>query len=149
MVHKQWIQDDLSTLEIRAIFLITSIALVYRVSAEQVVVMPILNTIEVEDLAILQTLEALDREGLRWLLSHPTLTGRSADVLPAAMALLRLEWEWPDLAAAMMALLWINDGIDPSEVKAVLQLQEFAFDSPRVFGALNARPWVRDGLDPD
>ena len=48
-----------------------------------------------------------------------------------------------------MALPWVNDGIDPLEIKAVLQLQELALDSPKVFGALAPRPWVQDGLDPD
>ena len=149
LVHKHWMQDDLSGPAIQAIFLLTSIVGVDEVSAEQIVRMPFLDSIEQDDLAILETLEALDHEGLRWLLSHPALTGRNADVLPATMALVRLEWERPERAAAIMALPWIEDGINTSEVRAVLLLQELALDSQELFQALVSTTWAQDGLDRD
>ena len=95
LVHKPWIRDDLSATENQAIFLLASIVSVDEESAEHIVRMPFLDSIERDDLSILQTLEALDQEGLRWLLSHPGVTGGNVDVLPATMALVRLEWEWP------------------------------------------------------
>ena len=148
LVHKPWMQDDHSLSENQAIVLLSSIVYVDEVSGEQVVRMPLLDSIERDDIVILETLRALDREGLRWVLSHPALAGVSADVMPAAVALMRVEWEQPDAAEIISALPWVNDGIAPSEVKAVLQLQELALTSPRVFRALAPRPWVSDGLDP-
>ncbi len=149
LVHKPWMQDDHSASENQAIVLLASIVAVDGVSAEHIVGMPFLESFERNDLVILETLSTLDQEGLRWLLSHPTLTGVSAEAQPAAIALLRLEWEQPESAAAIMALPWIGDGIGPSEIKAVLQLQELALDSQGVFWALTPSRWVQDGLDLD
>ena len=149
LVHNPWMQDDHSASENQAIVLLAIIVSVDEVSAEQIVRMPFLDSIERDDLAILQTLETLDHEGLRWLLSHPALAGGSADVLPATIALLRLEWERPESAAAIMALPWIEDGINTSEVRAVLLLQELALDSQELFRALVSTTWAQDGLDRD
>ena len=136
LVHKPWIRDDLSATENQAIFLLASIVSVDEESAGHIVRMPFLDSIERDDLSILQTLEALDQEGLRWLLSHPGVTGGNVDVLPATMALVRLEWEWPETAATLTALSWIEDGVSPAEVNAVLVLQELALDSQDLFRAL-------------
>ena len=72
LVHKPWMQDDHSASENQAIVLLAIIISVDEVSAEQIVRMPFLDSIERDDLAILQTLETLDHEGLRWLLSPPS-----------------------------------------------------------------------------
>ena len=149
LAHKPWMQDDLSTQEGHAIILLASIAYVDGVSAEQILRMSFLDSFELDDLVILETLRALDQEGLRWLLSHSALTEGSAAAQSAAVALLRLELEQPETAAVIMALPWVGDGIGPSEVNALLHLQELALDSPAVFRALAPRPWVQDGLDPD
>ena len=149
LVYKPWMQDELSASENQAIILLASIVSVDEMSAEQIVKMPFLDSIERDDLVILETLEALDHEGLRWLLSHPALTERSADVLPATMALARLEWERPETTAAIMALPWIEDGISPSEVKAVLLLQELGLDSQELFQVLVSTTWAEDGLNRD
>ena len=149
LVHKPWIRDDLSATENQAIFLLASIVSVDEESAEHIVRMPFLDSIERDDLSILQTLEALDQEGLRWLLSHPGVTGGNVDVLPATMALVRLEWEWPETAATLTALSWIEDGISPAEVNAVLVLQELALDSQDLFRTLVPMTWAEDGLDSD
>ena len=149
LVHKPWMQDDHSASENQVIIELASIVSVDEVSAEQIVGMPFLDSIERDDLVILQRLRALSQEGLRWLLAHPALTGGSAEAQSAAVALLQLEWEQPETAAVMMALPWVGDGVGPSEVNALLQFQELALDSPAVFRALAPRPWVQDGLDPD
>ena len=149
LVHKPWIRDDLSATENQAIFLLASIVSVDEESAGHIVRMPFLDSIERDDLSILQTLEALDQEGLRWLLSHPGVTGGNVDVLPATMALVRLEWEWPETAATLTALSWIEDGVSPAEVNAVLVLQELALDSQDLFRALVPMTWAEDGLDSD
>ena len=149
LVHKAWMQDDLSPSENHAVILLAIIAAVDGLSAEQVVEMPFLDTFERDDLVILETLSWLDQEGLRWLLSHPTLTGASAESQPAAMALLRLEWDQPEAAAMIIGLPWIGDGISPSEVNATLHLQELALESHEVFQVLVSTTWVQDGLDRD
>ena len=58
--------------------------------------MPFLESIERNDIEILETLRALDQEGLRWMVSHLTLAEASADILPAVTALLRLGQRAPE-----------------------------------------------------
>lgn len=146
LTHKAWMQNDLSASENQAIVLLASIVHIDEISAEQVVGMPFLESIERNDIEVLETLSALDQEGLRWVLSHPSLAEVSADTLRPTVALMHLEWERPEAAATLKALPWVNDGIGTSEVEAVLQLQELALVSPKVFHVLAHRPWVRDRL---
>ena len=150
LVHKPWMQDELSPSENHAVVLLTSIvAHVDGALAEAIVEMPFLDALEWDDLVMLETLSALDRQGLRWLLSHPAITDASAETQPAAIALARLEWEQPEAAARIMALPWMADGIAPSDSDAILLLQELALDSHGVFQALVSTTWVEDGLDRD
>ena len=149
LAHKPWMQDDLSATENQAVVLLASIAGADAESAEQVVRMPFLGSIEMDDLSILQTLEDLDGEGLRWVLSHPSLDGAHPDVLPATMALAQLEWKWPEAAETLRSLPWLEDGVTPAEVNAVLALRELALDSRALFRALVSKAWTEDGLNRD
>ncbi len=150
LVHKPWMQDELSPSENQAVVLLTSIvAHVDETLAEAIIKMSFLDTLEQDDLVILETLSALDRQGLRWLLSHPAITDAIAETQPAAIALARLEWEQPEQAARIMALPWMSDGIEPSESEAILLLHELALDSQGVFQVIVSTTWVEDGLDRD
>ena len=112
--------------------------------------MPFLDSMDRGDSTILENLRALEGEGLHWLLSHATLTGGITDDQRATVALLRLEWQYPETAAVIMALPWVRDGIAPSEVESAMALQELALDSERLLQALTQKSWVqRDGLTLD
>ena len=149
LLQKPWMRDGLSPTEAEAIFSLESIVRTDGESAGRVVGMPFLDTVEGDDVAVLQTLAALDREGLRWVLSQLGLIPGSADVLPATVALAQLEWESPERFAEVGDLSWVEDGIEPSEVRAVLGLRELALDTRELFDALVSAPWVKDGLHRD
>ncbi len=51
-----------------------------------------------------------------------------------------------EAAAAIAALPWIQDGVDPSESKAVTVLQWLGVASEQVLLALADKPWLQDGL---
>ena len=149
LVDKPWMQDGLSRSELQVIFYIASIAHTDGMSVEQIIRMPFLNSINLEDLIILETLRPLEREDLRWLLSHSALTGGITDDHRATTALLRLQREDPKTSAELMALPWIGDGVGSSEVDSVLELYELALESRKVFRELAPRPWMQDGLSLD
>ena len=149
LVHKPWMQDDLTGPEAQAIDLLASIAHADEAAALQIIGMPFLDSMGRGDSTILDTLRTLEREGLRWLLSHPTLTGGITDDQRTTVALLRLEWQYPETAAVIMALPWVRDGIAASEEAPVLALRHMALDSQKVFWTLAHRPWLQDGLNPD
>ena len=149
LVHKPWMQDDLTGPERQAIFLLAPIANADEAAALQIIGMPFLDSMDRGDLTILDTLRTLEGEGLRYLLSHPTLIGGITDDQRAAVALLRLEWQYPETAAVILALPWVRDGIAPSEVESAIALQELALKSRQVLQALAQKPWMQDGLTPD
>ena len=149
LVHKPWMQDDLTGPERQAIFLLALIANADEAAALQIIGMPFLDSMDRGDLTTLDTLRTLEGEGLRYLLSHPTLIGGITDDQRAAVALLRLEWQYPETAAVILALPWVRDGIAPSEVESAIALQELALKSRQVLQALAQKPWMQDGLTPD
>ena len=149
LVDKPWMQDDLSKSEEQAIILLTQIGGSDERSVQKIIGMPFFDTIEPEDTTILDTLSAVDGEGLRWLLAHPSLAGGITDSQRATVALLRLERRRPETAAAVNDLPWIRDGVDPSEENPALILLELALDSRQVFQALVTKEWMRDGLNSD
>ena len=149
LVHKPWMQDDLTGPERQAIFLLAPIANADEAAALQIIGMPFLDSMDRGDLTILDTLRTLEGEGLHYLLSHPALIGGITDDQRAAVALLRLEWQYPETAAVILALPWVRDGIAPSEVESAIALQELALKSRQVLQALAQKPWMQDGLTPD
>ena len=150
LVHKPWMQDALTEPESQAITRLSAIANPDEAAALQIIGMPFLDSMDRGDSTILENLRALEGEGLHWLLSHATLTGGITDDQRATVALLRLEWQYPETAAVIMALPWVRDGIAPSEVESAMALQELALDSERLLQALTQKSWVqRDGLTPD
>ena len=149
LVHKPWMQDDLTGPERQAIFLLAPIANADEAAALQIIGMPFLDSMDRGDLTILDTLRTLEGEGLHYLLSHPALIGGITDDQRAAVALLRLEWQYPEAAAVILALPWVRDGIAPSEVESAIALQELTLKSRQVLQALAQKPWMQDGLTPD
>ncbi len=112
--------------------------------------MPFLETPSYSDERITSLLlEVAYRRTLQHVLSSPKLGGGIRDDQLAAVALVDLELQNADAAAALNDLAWFQDGIGPAEQDAVLSLANAAAKSDSVFRALLAKAWVQDGLTPD
>ena len=147
LLLKPWVQDGLSGLEMEVAMLLPQIGGYDESLLQAITRMPVLDTFELDDITILQTLTGLSQESLSWLLDHPTLAGGITDADGTTVSLLLLERQHPQAAAAVNALPWIRDGIDSSEENQVPALLEFAAESGQVFQVLATREWVRDGLN--
>ena len=58
-----------------------------------------------------------------------------------------LELNRPELAAAIVSLPWVSDGIDNSEQESVQELVHLAAFYESALRALISKPWVLDGVD--
>ena len=94
-------------------------------------------------------LEVARRRSLQRLLSSPKLGGGIRDDQLTTVALVDLELQNADAAAALNDLTWFQDGISPAEQDAVLSLVNAAVKSDSVFRALLSKSWVQDGLTPE
>ena len=94
-------------------------------------------------------LDAARRRNLQRLLSSPWLDGRVDDGQLAEVSLASLEARKPDAAAALNRLDWLQDGVVPSELGAILSMVDAAIDSDALFPALLAQSWAQDGLTAD
>ena len=128
-----------------------------RAAALSLITMPFLESIESQEYEILETLYAmsflersfLEAKGIQWALSHPKLAGGIADDQRATVALVSLEWQYPESAAVIWELPWVRDGIAASETSDALALQELALNSEQVFQVLAQKSWIQDGLSRD
>ena len=112
--------------------------------------MPFLATPSLDDEPMTSLLlEAARRRSLQRLLSSPWLAGGIVDGQLAEVSLAGLEARKPEAAAALNRLGWLQDGIGPSELGAVLSMVDAAIDSDALFPALLARSWTQDGLTAD
>ena len=126
--------------------------------------MPFLETIEFADAEAVRRLRELaenDPEGLRSVLSHPTLADGIRDELAVHVSLLYLEQTNQELAAAINELPWVQDGItyvpprnwgrinaDPREFESqnIRNMVELGVRSPEFLLQFTSKPWVRDGI---
>lgn len=144
---------------------ITSIARIDETAALRIVGMPFLKARgDVQDYRILFQLMQLARtnpDKLGQVLSHPRLHGGITDEHVATVVLLVLGVRFPEVAAAIEALPWVQDGIvsPPSgstntrsshsteyEEGVVLALARLVERSPGSTIALIGKPWVQDGV---
>ena len=154
LIHRPWMQDELSISESDALGSLFEIAVNDAMAAEQIARIILFDSVERDEVGTLQQLAergpfGLDAEGLRWLVSQPALAGSGAQILPATVALLQLEWLKPDAATAVRDWPWVEDGIDDHEVHATVMVAELALVSDNLFWFLANTSWVADGLTPD
>ena len=122
--------------------------------------LPFLETVEIEDLMALETLQSLflaDPAGARQLLSDPALLDGMKSSPAATVALLYLKAEDPGVSAAIQALPWVQDGIAPYgdiipsktslEPAVILGLMQLYWHSREACLALVQSSWFHDGLD--
>ena len=154
LLDKPWVRDGYTLSENEVIISLIDIATRDDKSAAQILEMPFLQTVYQREslhimVQILQDLARNSRSGLRRLLSSPALSGGITSDQLATVALLDLEVRNPDAAAAVQALPWIQDGIDPSEQDAVLALRNIELESDLIFWALLPKQWMQDSMTPD
>ena len=138
VVRRPWMQvmqNDFTWDRVVPINFIRNIAQIDEEAAAQIVELPFLETVEIEDLMALETLQSLflaDPAGARQLLSDPALLDGMRSSPAATVALLYLKAEDPGVSAAIQALPWVQDGIAP--YGGYLSVQ----DQPRASGNLGA-----------
>ena len=168
VMGRPWIQatqEGFTRDRVIAILFITQIAEVDVASAMQILALPFLESIEPDDERKLVTLRDLFREdpdGARQLLSDPALLDGTRASTAADVALLYLKAQGPEVSAAIEALPWVQDGIEPLrdsnvgsfypskaslESWVVFDLTHIYFNSRGTFLSLVQSPWVYDGLN--
>ena len=98
-------------------------------------------------IGFLRSLASSDPEGMRRLLSHPSLDESDADGEDRFLPLLYLEMHDPDAAALVEALPWVQDGLKYPDFSYVVELGELARLSPRALQAMlrEERDWLPPG----
>ena len=149
LLDTPWVRDGYTWLENRAILHLEAIAGDDEAAA-RLLRMPFLEDVDEDDLAILKLLEDLRFSApVRLLLSSPELRDGITNDLKGTVALLALKLLNSDAAAAIAALPWLRDGIDPSEQDGLFTLWSVALASEPVLRALLPKSWMQDGLTPD
>ena len=145
-----WVRDGYDWIEWPIINDLQGMALWDDGATARVLGMPFLETPSYSDERITSLLlEVAYRRTLQQLLSSPKLGGGIRDDQLTTVALVDLELQNADAAAALNDLTWFQDGISPAEQDAVLSLVNAAVKSDSVFRALLSKSWVRDGLTPE
>ena len=154
LLNRSWIQDGVTPTESRVL---TGIMTIYAASddgpeeAAEIVRLPLLDTIESTDVDFLRTLARQSLDQRRVFLAHAGVArdvrdwNTRFDVLDIEGSLRSLERQEPQLAAAVRALPWVQDGVDDSEARAA----EAVIVTAQEFPALIDMPFVQsvDSLD--
>lgn len=160
LINRPWLQDTLTRWEVVAVYDLDTIDTHDSHRQEgislRIVDMPFLDTIEEEDVIILQEIESLYWGDL-WrdlvlageLLSHPELLGGITDGQATTVRRISFWLQNPDLAEVIDSLNWVSDGVSDFEEDAWVSLREVAQGSRRVFDAVMSKSWVQDGLTAD
>ena len=141
------------------------IAQVDEAAAAQIAEAPFLESIDADDERTLQTLLRLFREdlvGARKVLSDPAVRDGPESITATTIALTYLKTQSPEMSAAIEALPWVRDGIEPAKVthfapahptksslefQVVQDLLALNLRSREVSLALLQSSWVHDGID--
>ena len=118
LVDKPWIADGFDDLGVSAMVQLRTLATYDEVSAESIVRMPFLDTLERIDVDTLGALDNLGRPAQR---------------------------RW--LFRAVVGEPWVEDGLDESEIVFVQRLELLANSGEALAPAVMAKPWIEDGLD--
>ncbi len=154
LLNRSWIQDGVTPTESRVL---TGIMTIYAASddgpeeAAEIVRLPLLDTIESTDVDFLRTLARQSHDQRRVFLAHAGVArdvrdwNTRFDVLDIEGSLRSLERQDSQLAAAVRALPWVEDGVDDSEARAA----EAVIVTAQEFPALIDMPFVQsmDSLD--
>ena len=129
---------------------LTQLAALDEDAALRTLELELAETIEYADpttIGFLRSLASSDPEGLRLLLSHPSLDESDADGEDRFLPLLYLEMHDPNAAAVVEELPWVQDGLRYLDFSYVVELGRLARLSPRVFQAMlrEERDWLPPG----
>ena len=118
LLEKAWIADGFDDLGVSVMVQLRTLATYDEVSAESIVRMPFLDTLETIDVDTLGALDDLGRPAQR---------------------------RW--LFRAVVGEPWVEDGLDESETVFVQRLELLANSGEALAPAVMAKPWIEDGLD--
>ena len=126
---------------------LTQLAALDQDAALRALELELAEAIEYSDpitIGFLRSLASSDPEGMRRLLSHPSLDESDADGEDRFLPLLYLEMHDPDAAALVEALPWVQDGLKYPDFSYVVELGELARLSPRALQAMlrEERDWL-------
>ena len=148
-LKKPWYQDGISAFESSTIRTLDEISRIHYSASIELLRMPFLSTLEVDDQHIIEEfrfLARLDLDGFEQLMSHPEVRDGIRDGQRSTIELLSLNIRSPQAAPVIAALPWIQDGVDISESKAVTALQWLGVASEQTLLALAQKLWLQDGL---
>lgn len=152
LMMKPWIRDNLTRIEREVVSGLRIIAL-YDAGTRtdewiiQILRMPFLDSVEVNDTLAMQALRGLGvrnqgllHQALAGLLSGSGITDDQAEFVP----LLLMEQYDSNAADAIRTLPWAMDGMaDANEVNMAVDLQVLAAESPKVFWELVGKTWMQ------
>ena len=129
---------------------LTQLAALDEDAALRALELELAETIEYADvvtIGFLRSLVSSDPEGLRRLLSHPSLDESAADGEDRFLPLLYLEMHDPNAATLVEALPWVQDGLRYLDFSYVVDLVRLAGISPRALQATlrEERDWLPPG----
>ena len=129
---------------------LTQLAALDEDAALRTLELELAETIEYADpttIGFLRSLASSDPEGLRLLLSHPSLDEGDAGGEDRFLPLLYLEMHNADAAALVEALPWVQDGLGYFDFSYVVELGKLARLSPRALQAMlrEERDWLPPG----
>ena len=151
MMNEPWMQDDMGFWEYMSLYPLMGLASLDPIPTQGILEMPFLETLEGEDVWILQTIHDTfwEKPGdLGEFLSHPVLASGIQDG-GVTFHLVRLNSQDPEAARTLGELPWVQDGLAPGEEDAAAMLIAMAEESKRVFEAAIGKPWLRDGMTED
>ena len=145
-----WVRDGYQWTEYEVAINLGNLAYWDDASTARILRMPFLKTLEGDEGDIVYfLLDVAHRRSLLSLISSPRLEGGIRDGQLGTVALVDIELQEPEAAAALNDLAWIQDGVGLSEQAAVRSLVNSAAGSDALFQALLAKRWVRDRLTRD
>ena len=151
-LSKPWFRDGLDSNETRVVRSLDRISTFDRAASVALLRMPFLDSVDYDDSVIVDEifqLAQVDRAGFQQLLSHPVVRNGIRDGQRSTVELLSLSIRNPQAAPFIAALPWIQDGIAPSETRAVTVMHWLGLASEQVLQVVTQKSWVRDGLSID
>ena len=151
-LSKPWFRDGLDSNEYRVVGFLDRISTFDLAASVALLRMPFLDSVDYDDSVIVDEilqLAQVDRAGFQQLLSHPVVRNGIRDGQRSTVELLSLSIRNPQAAPFIAALPWIQDGIAPSETRAVTVMHWLGLASEQVLQVVAQKSWVRDGLSID
>ncbi len=152
LVVKSWVQDEIGFLERVVLWEVQKIAEWHPPSAQRFATMSFLETVEVGDITMLQSLTELRGsrpDTLQRFFAQPEFAAGLSDDHMGHVLLFSLDLLYPAEAATIRSFSWIQDGTTDTELGVLQSFQRIAMMSHSVLLAAIRKSWVQDDLTKD